>query len=251
VEYHGGPDFPSGRPISDNIEKDVAGIDSEYYDLIVGTWVPIQQKICWTVPTKSSTTPNQLWFYDLRTNQWSFEDKAMRYVDAWQMWSGYTWSNLITAFGAAWNTTAALPESDWAEFLSSSQRLVYGPTDGKLYYQTGESLPAGVMDGHRIEPVIDFGNPYRKDLLKEIWFDLTEVGDFNIDVWHRSGDTLGETVNQSWTSLGSLSCDSPDVPALRNFAKSGRMHQIKWGADTNNNFGINGITLKYTPESGY
>jgi hypothetical protein len=106
------------------------------------------------------------------------------------------------------------------------------------------------MDGYRIEPVLDFGNPRRKDVFKEIWFDLAEVGDFTIDISHRSGNTSGEVVSQAWTPLGSLSCDSPDPPALRNFAKTARMHQIRWGTTSDNEkFAVNKITFKYTPGS--
>jgi hypothetical protein len=239
--YDGGRMFPSGRPISDNIEKDIAAIDPEYYDLIVGTPVAISGKLVWSVPANFSTTPNQLWFYDLKTGQWTFEDKAMRFVDAWRLFSTYTWNNMIADYGANWTSVQA---SAWAQFVSSLQRLVYANTDGKLYFQTGESLPTGSIDGYREEPILDFGDPYRMDILEEIWCEIVESGDYEIEFFHRSGDTVAEVIGESWTSLGTISCNKPDVPAIRDFTKTARLHQIKWGTDANNEkFGVNKITL--------
>ena len=247
--YDGGPQFPTGRPISDNIESDVAAIDPEYYDLIVGTYVPITQKIVWTVPAGYSTTPNQLWFYDLRNGQWSFEEKTMRYVDTWRLYSTYTWSNMIADYGDGWGYVQS---NAWGQFVSSNQRLTYANTDGKLYYQSGESMPSGFsqIDGYRVEPIVDFGDVYRKDVLEEIWMEIVDSGDFNIDIYHRGGDTVAEVIAASWTKLGTISADSPDVPALRDFAKSARLHQIKWGTTSNDQkFGVNRITLKWEPQS--
>lgn len=248
--YDGGPQFPSGRPISDNIEKDVAAIDPEYYDLIVGTAVPIVQKIAWAVPSGYSTVPNQLWFFDIKTGQWTFEDKSMRYIDAWRMFETYTWTNLIADYGDGWTYVES---NAWAQFLSSLQRLVYANTDGKLYYQTGESVPSENINGYRIEPIIDFGDPYRKDVLEEIWFEIVDSGDFSINVEHRFGDTVAEITGEAWSQLGTISCNDPtssDDFCIRNVAKSGRLHQIRWGTSLNNQkFGVNKITLVWQPQS--
>ncbi len=98
---------------------------------------------------------------------------------------------------------------------------------------------------YRIEPVLDFGNPYRFDLLQEIWFGITDGGVFSIDVYHRSGDTLGELEADSWTQLDSLSCNNPTRPVVH-VNKNARMHQIKWGTDkVSEKFQVNDITFKY------
>ena len=97
---------------------------------------------------------------------------------------------------------------------------------------------------------MDFGNPKRYDLLKEIWFDIGNTGSYSIDINHRMGQTVGEVEAASWTSLGSVSCNSPSVPALRNFGKAARLHQIKWGTETDDEkFQVSRITFKFDAQS--
>lgn len=247
-EYRGGEAFPyGGRPISEAIEGDLQGIRYDSYDLIVGKFLPFTREIVWTMPLNSGTTPNTLVFYNIDTGHWRFEDKAMRFLDVWHMYSTFTWTNFATATGGTWQGAGS---NTWGYYLSMNQRLVYGNTDGQLYFESGESLNASNLDGYRIEPIMDFGNPKRKDLLLEIWADIGLSGDFNLNFFHRSGDTVGEILNASWDSLGSISCNSADVPAIRNFSKSARLHQIKWGTqNANEKFEISKITLKYQPQS--
>jgi hypothetical protein len=81
--------------------------------------------------------------------------------------------------------------------------------------------------------------------LKEIWFGMNDVGSFSIDVSHRSGSTVGEVEAASWTSLGSVSADSPDKPKL-DCDKEDYLHQLKWQTDLDNEkFGITDIRLIY------
>jgi hypothetical protein len=248
-EYRGGREFPfGGVPISEDIEEDVQGISVEYYNLIVGIYVPLTREVVWTVPM-GGTTPDRLFFYNINTKQWRIEDKAMRYINNWRMYSNYTWNNLITDLGGTGAIWANAGLNIWAHYTAIRDRLVYANTDGHLYYQTSEGLDNSDLDGYRIEPIIDFGEPKRKDLLKEIWFDLAYSGDYSIDVYHRGGNTTGEVKNASWTALPSLSHNSPAKPVIYT-AQSARLHQIKWGTAVRNaRFEVNGITFKYEPQS--
>jgi hypothetical protein len=99
---------------------------------------------------------------------------------------------------------------------------------------------------------MDFGDRERVDILEEIWFDLIESGNFNIDIYHRSGNTTGEVQNATWSLIGSVSHNSPEFPCLRGFTKTGKLHQIKWGTDlANERFAVNGITFKFSSQGSY
>ena len=249
-EYRGGNQFPyGGRPISDDIESDLLDINTDYYDLIVGVFVPLTREVVWTVPGGGNSTPDQLWFYNIDTKQWRFEDKIMRYVASWRMYENYTWNDLITDLGgtgAVWTTAGV---TTWAYYMAMRDRLVYANTDGKLYYHISEALDGSDLDGYRIEPILDFGDSKRKDLLKEIWFDLGLSGNYSIDIYHRGGNTVGEVLAASWTALQSLSHNSPERPVIYP-AKSARLHQIKWGTNLKDEkFEVSSITFKYEPQS--
>jgi hypothetical protein len=240
-------------PISDDIEEDIQAINSDFYNLIVGTFVPLTREIVWTVPANWSTTPNYLLFYNVITKQWRWEDKSVRYLDAWRMYDAYTWTNLQTDVTAAqggetWNDVIAWKgEITWADLTSMAQRLVYSNIDGHLYYHSGDDLDGGNLDGYRVEPILDFGDKYRVDLLQEIWMDFDRVGAFSVDIYHRSGDTIGEVLAQNWTSIGSISCDSPSEPKL-SVDKNARLHQIKWGTELKNErFQVSRIRFHYIP----
>jgi hypothetical protein len=164
------------------------------------------------------------------------------------MYDNYTWNDLITDLGGAGAVWTSAGANTWAYYTATRERLVYSNTDGHSYYADSEGLAGSDLDGYRIEPVLDFGNPKRKDVLSEIWFDLAEAGNYSIDVSHRGGNTTGEVNAASWTSLGSLSHNSPSIPALRGFGKTARKHQIRWRTNLQNEkFVVNGITLKYQP----
>ena len=142
--------------------------------------------------------------------------------------------------------------SRWIDYIPDLvDYLVYANTDGYLYHCINEDLNGSDIDSYRIEPVMDFGDRLRWDLLSEIWFDIATVGDFSIDVSLRSGDTTGELEAASWTSAGSVSCNGIANPVLY-VNQNARLHQIKWGTDLKDEkFIVNGITLKYKPEGVY
>jgi hypothetical protein len=231
--------------ISQDIETDIQDINSEYYNLIVGTMVPLTNQLVWTVPMSGEATPTHLLLYNLESGQWQIEDKAVRYVDNWSAYPNYTWNDLVTELGstAVWSDAGA---HTWAYYASSRQRLVYANTNGKLYTHSSEGLAGSALDGYRIEPIVWLGDQKNKALLKELWFGLTQSGSHSIDISYRGGDTVGEITSASWTSIGSISHDSPSLPALRNFAQSNRGHQIKWGTDAaSERFQVNWIKFIY------
>jgi hypothetical protein len=246
-----GDTFPyGGRPISEAIESDLQDMHTGFVNLIVGTYYPFHREVVWTVPLGGGSTPDALLFYNIDTGQWRKEDKVMRYVYSWQMYSDFTWNDLITELGgsgAIWTDAGA---STWAYYTSERNRLVYANTDGQLYYHTSEGIAGANLDGYRIEPILSFGDPKRYDKLQEVWFDIGYSGNFSIDVSWRGGNTVGEVNDASWISLGSISCNDnarPFLPVNRNQ----RLHQIKWGTDLKNEkFEVNGITFRYTQSSG-
>lgn len=245
VEYRGGHSFPYEKPISEAIENDIGTINSNYYELIVGTYIPLTHEICWTVPVNSATTPNRLFFYNISTKQWRFEDKSMKYIDNWLPYATMTWNDLIDALGGAGATWEDAGSDSWAKYTSAIQKLVYGNTDGHLYTHETESLNGSAIDSYRIEPILDFGSKYNYKLLTEIWFDIGLSGAYSIDLYLRGGNTVGEVVAAAWENVGLISLDNSNRPML-NVGKNHRLHQLKWGTDgTNEPYEINGITFVY------
>jgi len=247
--YNGGGDL---TPISSDIEPDIQDIDIDYYSMIQGCAIPMTKEIVWVVPMAGAETPSHLFFFNTDTKQWTIEDKPMRYVDTWNLYSSFTWNNLITALGGTGAKWEAAGTTSWGHYLSSRTRLVYSNTDGHVYYHSSDELDGSDFEGYRIEPIMDFGDRERIDILEEIWFDLIESGNFNIDVYWRGGNTSGEIQAASWERLGTVSHYSPEFPCLRGFAKTGKLHQIKWGTDlANERFAVNGITLKFSSQGSY
>ena len=239
-------------PIADDIETDMRDLNSNYYELMVGTFVPLTREICWTVCKSGAITPTHLFFYDIETKHWRIEDKAMRYVDHWTAYPSYTWNDLIATLGtsatATWNDASS---NTWAFYVSEKPTLVYSNTNGHTYTHTSNALVTAAIDGHRIEPVMDFGNKNRRDKLLEIWLDVGFSGNFSVDISHRSGSTTGEVIAASWTSLGSISQNSIEHPVLR-VDQPDKLHQIKWGTDgADEPFEVNGITFKYEPMGAF
>jgi len=244
-------------PIGQDIETDSQNINSSFYAAICGTYIPFTRQIVWAVPMGGSPTPTHLFFYHIDTKQWTIEDKAMRYVDQWKMSDSYTMTDLINdATAAGYSLPTMTDILTWkgsmvtmAEIVPNYRRLVYGGTDGQLYYQETESLNGAALDSYRIEPIMDFGNPYRKDILQEIWLDLAAGGNFSIDIYYRGGNTVEEVEGNSWTLLGSISCNHPVKPVLYT-SQTNRFHQIKWGTDgTNEKYTVSKITFKYMEQS--
>lgn len=246
-----GQQFPYGqRPISEDIEIDLQDVNTEYMNLIVGTYLPLTREVCWIVPWSGHPTPNRFVYYDIDTRQWRIEDKEAHYVDAWRMYDNFTWNDFISEIGGTgiWSDAGS---NTWADYTHHKTRLVHGHEDGHLYYQYGETDNGSHIDGYRIEPVLDFGDSTRKDTLSEIWFSIGKAGSFSIDVYHRSGETLGELEDESWTSVGSISCNNPATPKI-NVNQTARLHQIKWGTDLGDEkFEVNKIVFKFIPQSNY
>ena len=245
-EYRGGHTFPyGGRSLSDPIEDLIQGISADYYNLIVGTFIPLTKEAVWAVPLDSSSTPSHLLFYNIETGQWRVEDKSMRYVDEWRLVGNYTWNDLITDAGGAGSDWSGVSSNSWAYYASVKQRLVYANTDGHLYNRDGDDIDGSNLDGYRIEPAMHFGRDFEYKLLKEIWFGIALSGSYSIDVSHRSGNTMGELIGASWTSLGSVSCDDNSRPVLH-CDKNARYHQIKWGTNLKDErFRVTDIVFKY------
>ena len=150
--------------------------------------------------------------------------------------------NYAIGVGATWADAGG---RSWSYYTSLAEYLAYANTDGHLYNHSGEvDLTTADLDGHRIEPIMSFGNEKRKDLLKEVWFQFAYYGTHSIDIYWRGGDTVAEVTNEAWTSIGSIALNS-DKPTVFP-GRSARLHQIKWGTDSDSEyFEVTGITFKY------
>jgi len=255
-EYRGGSEI---IPISDNIESYLSAINPSYYNLIVGTKATFNDSIMWTDPTGGD-----IYTYNYRSSEWTIGSADARYLDVWNMYGdAYVWNTLVTdltnaGYGASptWNDLLDWmgPKVKWSDLTSPSTEAVMGYDDGHLYQFIGGSDPIEAShNAYRIEPIMDFGNPTKKKLLNEIWFDIGISGNFSIKVWHRFGDTVGEVEGQGWTELDTVSCNSPEVPAVRGMSPSAgaKFHQIRWGNESNGaQFEVNRITLIVEPQ-GY
>ena len=252
-EYRGGTEFPyGGRPISEAIEDKIASITPGSYLSVVGEFLPQRNEIVWTVPLNGATSPNALLFYNVNDGNWRVEDKVARYVDNWTVVSSLIWDgatyDLADAGITYWSDFGS---SALSQYVSSSPRMAFANTDGQAYFRSTEANNEGDIDGYRIEPILDFNQPENKDLLLEIWFDIVDHGEFSIYLEHRSGDTIAECENASFTAVDSISCDDP-ANAVCYLSKLGRFHQIKWGTDAKDEkFGVNAIEFKYASRGRY
>jgi len=148
--------------------------------------------------------------------------------------------------GAIWLDAGV---KSWGYYASLAKYLVFGNTDGYVYTRGSERLSGTTdLDGYRIEPIVDFGDPKRKDLLQEIWFQVLYYGDFDIHVWHRAGDTVATLEQENWVQIGTVNATA--AKPVVHCSKIGRLHQIKWGTDSNSeSFRVNKITFRYIPQS--
>jgi hypothetical protein len=232
-------------PINYDIEDLASSIKSGYYSQIVGALAAFKNEIAWTVPIEGSSTSNAILYYNWVTNQWRREDKIAYYIYPATIGTDLTWTKLTTNLG--YSTWTDLGNLRWSDLISEVPELMSANTDGHLYYTGGEST----TDGYRIEPVMDFGRPNDKDLLEEIWFDLTDVGSYSLYCSYRGGSTVGECTSASWEALPEVSCNSPATAVIR-LAKTNRFHQIKWGTDAASEpFTVAGIEFKYVPQGRY
>jgi hypothetical protein len=222
VRYVGGSKILLEDIISRDIEDTIQAIDSRYYDRIVGKALPLTNQIVWSTPLAAGATPTHLLYYHLPTKTWSKEVKAAEYIDTWTQTAG------------------------------QYRKLVMADTDGHVYSSTGEALAgAAVLDGYRIEPIMDFGDSTKQKIISEIWFGIIVGGDYSLDVSHRAGDTVKELLAASFASVGSLSLNNPDPPVLYT-SLFGRYHQFKWGTNLDSEaFAVNWIDFRFTVGGQY
>jgi len=251
VEYHGGNEL---IPISIDIQNIIDSIAPVHAKRIVGaSRLYGGREVVWSVPTGGASVPDSLFFYDIYNKTWRIENKAMRYIDVWDLAIAYSWNDLAEALGggtAVWSDITS--GTIWTDYTGSrNTRLTMSNADGKTYYYGGESDVGSALVGTRIEPMLDFGEPYRRDLLLELWFSLAQHGNYSIDVYHRGGNTDAEVAAAAWTSKGTISCNDPTNSVLY-LSESARLHQIKWETDAaSEGFAVTDITFKYQPQSMY
>ena len=86
------------------------------------------------------TTTTHLLIFDTKSKQWMREDKVVSYLDNWNLYSGFTWNDLInyiTGTGEATAEWSDLGTKTWANFSSSQARLMmnfYGFTHGNMVF---------------------------------------------------------------------------------------------------------------------
>ena len=246
-EFRGGQFPHNGKPVSWDIDSDLQNITPSAMDRIVGAFLPLTNELCWIGAFGGAVENDRIYFYSLDTGKWRKEDKVATYIDNWLLPDSQIWTDWVLSFPSY--STGIWSEADantWDENFEDKRRLAYGASDGKLRYSFGESMPStDNLDGYRIEPILDFGDSTRDDLLEEIWFEMGIIGSYSIDVSHRSGNTVGELTAQGWTALDSVSCNSPSDAVVR-CGKNAKLHQIKWGTNLDaEKFEVNGITFKY------
>jgi len=246
--YLGGSQFPAnGKPLSEDIEDVIASIDPRYYDRIVGKFIPTKSSVCWAVPINYASTPNILLFFNILTGQWWSKVIETRAIDFWTIVSTLKWTDLAGLGYSLWEDFGMMR---WKELFTNTPVMVHGNADGFLYVHSGESNNGNSWNGYRVEPIMSLGDTNRA-LLLEIWFGLSSVGDFNLYVQYRGGDTVGECEASTWVSLDNVSVNSPDN-AVCYLSKNNRYHQIKWGTSgKNETFAVNSIEFKYVPQASY
>jgi len=232
--------------ISDDYEGMINRIPSAYYNLITGKIIPFTNEIAWNIPVDSDSTPSIIIFYNTKTGQWRHENKAARALDTWRTFSSMTWNDLIVLTDDVWPT-----QHTWSWYLNEAPSLVFGNSDGQLYSSTSEGDNASAWEGYRIEPVLPIADGKQFIDIKEIWLNIAEKVNASIDFYWRGGDTVGEVEQEAWTSIGSISMNSPDDPVIYP-NKMARLPQIKWGTDLKSEpFSINEIRIGYEIRRGY
>jgi hypothetical protein len=249
-EYRGGIDFPfGGRPISDTIEEDIAEINPTYYGHITGSFLRQKQMIYWSVPAGGATGPAKLFGFDMTNGNWTIENHPAQVINPWTLVTTVSWQDLIDLGYTTWESFGT---QRWGELVTETPALVLSNADGKVYSHEGESDNGSNYEATRTEPILDFGSPDDKDLLLEIWFGLSNgINDYDLHIWHRSGNSVGECEGAGWTALDDLNCNAPANPVIY-LNKLGRYHQIKWGTDAKEEtFEVNSIEFKYVRQGRY
>lgn len=246
-------------PISYDIEDLVVTIRQTLYPHIIGAFVSNKNKIAWAVPLEGADAPNAILYYDLWNKIWEREDKVAHYIIPTTFGTNLTMNVFINDLGYA--TMADAGNLRMMDIITDTPETSLSNTDGKFYFSGGgaddsnsDTVPItgeGLWDGYRIEPIMDFNRPNDMDLLLEIWFDLHAVGNYSLYCHYRGGSTVGECLASSWKILDEVSCNSPSNAVVR-LAETNRYHQIKWGADADNEpFSVSQIEFKYVPEGRY
>ena len=222
VRYIGGSRISRDDIISRQIEDLIRDIDSRYYGRIVGRYLPHNNEVAWLVPQGSGQTePNRIFYYNTHTGTWRRDVHTMSSLDAWTRSAG------------------------------ERPQMVCAHTNGHVYEINGDDDAGSAWDGHRIEPILDFGSPQRKKMVTEVWFSIVSGGAYSLDLSWRTGDTVKELLAQSWTSVGSLSTNNPDPPVIY-CALTGRLIQFKWGTDlADEPFAVNRIVIRYDIEGKF
>ena len=232
--------------ISDDYEGMINRITASYQNLITGKLIPFTNEIAWNIPTDSNSTPSKIIFYNTKTGQWRHEDKAARVLDTWRTFTDMTWTDLSVLTDDIWPT-----QHTWAYYLNESSSLVFGNSDGQLYTSTSEGDNTANWDGYRIEPILPIADGKHYYEIKEIRVSIAEKINASVDFYWRGGDTVGEVEQEPWTSVGSISMDSPDDPVIYP-NKMAKLPQIKWGTDAKSEpFSINEINIGYEIRRGY
>ena len=244
--YNGGGQIV---PISRDIENWVRDIKLSSTGHIFGAAYPYRQSVVWAVPLEAASTPNALLFYDYVENRWSRRDFEARCLAPIVRSTNVTWTNLTTELG--YTTWESLGGLRWADLINETPAIALSSTDGELYTLATEQDDTGDYDGYRVEPGIAFAGSNRRSTLLEVWFSVVDGGDFNLYVYHRSGDTEAELRAAPWTAAEEVSLNEPKdaVCRLNNIVKSARYHQIKYGTDQKDEmFSINQIEYRFEAE---
>lgn len=264
--YDGGPTI---QPVSQAIEPDIEDIEVDAYKNIVGVFLKITRQVAWAVPADGSSTPNQIWFYNIDTGDWTIEKSlsgvsgiadengnGFRYIDSWRLYSTLDWGDFQEQISgkdyvtSEWGDAGA---SKWSDYTAMRERLVMCGTDGELFFHGSESIgDEGNLLSWRYTPVMDFGIARHRKLVKEIWVDLCRTESFDLQFQFRTGDTLGEVLDATWASYGSLSHDSPSPAVLRNTARSGKLFQIRFGSSGDSQvYQVSGLAFGFDVQEKY
>jgi len=236
--------------ISEDIENYLyAQIDPELAQRITGAYLGYNNIVVWAFPSSLYPAPWNLLTYNLSSQQWDLERIGVfgYVIDEWKCTEGYTFTQLAAALtGGLWS--AVFSYTPWTYYIDERERLIIG-TDNYVLYQTGDSAYNTSIFAYRYEPIMDFGEAWKRDLLKEIWFSFTYSGNWTITVSHRSGNTIGELLNSTMVSIGTLSCNSLYDPVVR-CNKPGRFHQILYSHLVDDQrVQIEKITFRYETQS--
>ncbi|GAH08882.1 unnamed protein product, partial [marine sediment metagenome] len=167
--------------------------------------------------------------YNKKTGHWRKEVKSARYLDYWKVFTDMTWADLIIEIGGTgvWTDCGS---NTWFDYTSEKNRLVLANTNGYTYMNSSEDDDGSNWDAYRVEPILPFPEPENMHRLLEIWPGIAYKKAANLDFYWRGGDTVAEVENESWTSLGLVSMNSPSTPVLYT-DQTARLHQVKWGTD--------------------